>query len=116
MQFFNATRTVSSFGASTLTQTQTATATASAGSATGESTTSAKSAREAFLDYAKLTPAQKMRAAILSKLNITEEELKAMPPKKRQRIEDQIKEMIKQQVMGGDKDKIQRGTLLDLTA
>lgn len=115
MQFFNSTRTVSSFGASTLTQTQAAT-TASAGRGAGESETSAKSAKEAFLDYAKLTPAQKMRAAILSKLNITEEELKAMPPKKRQKIEEQIKEMIKQQVMGGDKDKIQRGALLDLTA
>lgn len=116
MQFSNATRTVSSFGGSSLTQTQAATTTASLESGTGESATSAKSAKEAFLDYAKLTPAQKMRAAILSKLNVTEEELKAMPPKKRQKIEDQIKEMIKEQVMGGDKGKIQRGALLDLTA
>ncbi|WP_419320533.1 hypothetical protein ACN2C7_06245 [Caulobacter sp. ErkDOM-E] len=75
-----------------------------------------KSAKDEFLDFAKLTPAQKMRVAILSKLGVTENELKAMDTKERQKIEDQIKDMIKQQVLGGDKDKIKKGALVDLKA
>jgi hypothetical protein len=75
-----------------------------------------KTAKDEFLDYAKMTPAQKMRASMLSKLGVTEDQLKAMGPKDRQKIEDQIKEMIKEQVMGGDKDKAQKGALVDLKA
>jgi hypothetical protein len=75
-----------------------------------------KSAKDEFLDYAKMTPAQKMRAAMLAKLGVTEEQLKAMDPKDRQKIEDQLKEMVKQQVQGGDKDKTQKGVLVDLKA
>ncbi len=75
-----------------------------------------KSAKDEFLDYAKMTPAQKMRASMLAKLGVTEEQLKAMDPKDRQKIEDQLKEMVKQQVMGGDKDKVQKGALIDLKA
>jgi len=86
------------------------------GSTDGSSAVGSKSAKDEFLDYAKLTPAQKMRAAMLSKLKVTEEELKAMPRKERQEIEDQIKELIKQQVLGAENDKIQRGALVDLRA
>jgi len=86
------------------------------GSAAGSSTVGSKSAKDEFLDYAKLSPAQKMRAAMLSKLKVTEEELRAMPDKERQKIEDQIKELIKQQVLGAENGKIQRGALVDLRA
>ena len=75
-----------------------------------------KTAKDEFLDYAKMTPAQKMRASMLAKLGVTEEQLKAMAPKERQKIEDRIKEMVKEQVMGGDKDKAQKGALVDLKA
>jgi hypothetical protein len=44
-----------------------------------------KSAKDEFMDYAKLTPAQKMRAAMLAKLGVTEEQLKAMSPEERRR-------------------------------
>ncbi|WP_421738835.1 hypothetical protein [Caulobacter sp.] len=80
------------------------------------SPTGAKSAKQEFLDYAKLTPAQKMRAAILGKMKITEEEIKAMTPEKRKAIEDKIEEMIKNELFHGDSDKIKRGAVIDVTA
>lgn len=108
---------LASVNVSALAKINTATApTATTGSTDSVSAAGTKSAKDEFLDYAKLTPAQKMRAAMLSKLGVTEVELKAMDSKDRQKIEDQIKEMIKQQVLGDDKDKIQKGTLVDLKA
>jgi predicted flavoprotein YhiN len=73
-----------------------------------------KSAKDEFMDYAKMTPAQKMRAAMLSKLGVTEEQLKAMSPDERKKIEDKIKDMIKQQVENDPKMK--QGSLLDVSA
>lgn len=84
--------------------------------ADGMSAVPTKSAKDEFLEYQKLTPAQKMRAAMLSKLGVTEEQLKAMSPEERQKIEDKLKDMIKEQVMGADKDKTQKGALVDLKA
>jgi len=108
---------LASLGASALARLNAATApTASTSPIEGVSAAGPKSAKDEFLDYAKLTPAQKMRTAMLSKLGVTEEELKAMAPKERQKIEDQIKEMVKQQVLGDDKDKIQKGALVDVKA
>jgi hypothetical protein len=74
----------------------------------------AKSAKDEFMDYAKLTPAQKMRAAMLSKLGVTEEQLKAMSPDERKKIEDKLKDMIKQQVENDPTMK--KGSLLDVSA
>lgn len=73
-----------------------------------------KSAKDEFMDYAKLTPAQKMRAAMLAKLGVTEEQLKAMDPKERQKIEDQLKAQIKEQVQNDPNMK--KGSLLDVSA
>ena len=73
-----------------------------------------KTGKDEFMDYAKLTPAQKMRAAMLAKLGVTEEQLKAMDPKERQKIEDQLKEQIKQQVQNDPNMK--KGSLLDVSA
>jgi hypothetical protein len=74
----------------------------------------AKSAKDEFMDYAKLTPAQKMRAAMLAKMGVTEEQLKAMSPEERQKIEDQIKKQIKEQVQNDPNMK--KGSLLDVSA
>jgi hypothetical protein len=52
-----------------------------------------------------MTPAQKMRAAMLAKLGVTEEQLKAMSPEERKKIEDKLKDMIKQQVENDPKMK-----------
>ena len=63
-----------------------------------------KSAEEKFLEYAKMTPAERMHAAMLSQLGITEDQFKAMDSAAQQKIEEKIREMIRQQaVNGGDK-------------
>ncbi|MBB5046692.1 hypothetical protein HNR60_001440 [Rhodopseudomonas rhenobacensis] len=51
---------------------------------------------EKFLAYAKMTPAEKLRDAILKSIGVTEEELKNMSPKEREAIENKIKEKIKE--------------------
>jgi len=60
--------------------------------------TAADTARADFMAYAHMTPAEKMRAAILGNMGLTEEQLRAMDPKERQKIEDKIKALIRQQV------------------
>jgi hypothetical protein len=62
------------------------------------------SARDEFLKFQAMTPAEKMRAMMLAKLGVTEEQLKAMSPEDRKKIEDKLKDMIKQQVQN-DPDK-----------
>lgn len=60
-----------------------------------------KSARDEFLDYARMTPAEKMRAAMLAKLGVTEDQLKSMDADARKAIEEKIKEMVKQEFEAG---------------
>lgn len=85
-------------------------------SANGLTAASTKTAKDEFLDYAKMTPAQKMRASMLSKLGVTEDQLKAMDPKDRQKIEDKIKEMIKAEIEGPDGNRKAKGALVDVKA
>lgn len=106
---------LASLAASTLSKINAATAAKPAESSSDPlAAVPAKSAKDEFMDYAKLTPAQKMRAAMLAKLGVTEEQLKAMDPKERQKIEDQLKEQIKQQVQNDPNMK--KGSLLDVSA
>jgi hypothetical protein len=107
---------LASLAASTLSKINAATAAkpAAASSDPLAAAAPAKSAKDEFMDYAKLTPAQKMRAAMLAKLGVTEEQLKAMDPKERQKIEDQLREQIKQQVQNDPNMK--KGSLLDVSA
>ena len=56
-----------------------------------------KTPEEKFLEYAKMTPAERMHAAMLSQLGITEDQFKAMDPAAQQKIEEKIREMIRQQ-------------------
>jgi hypothetical protein len=58
----------------------------------------ADTAVQDFLAYQHMTPAEKMRAAILGSMGLTEDALKGMDPKERQKIEDKIKALIRQQV------------------
>jgi hypothetical protein len=51
-----------------------------------------------FLEYAKMTPAERLHAQMLARLGLTEDQFKAMSPADQQKIEDKIREMIKQQV------------------
>lgn len=74
----------------------------------------AKSARDEFLDYAKMTPAEKMRAAMLARLGLKEEDVKAMDPDARKAVEAKIKEMVKQEFEAGlDKSP---GKIVDMLA
>ena len=48
--------------------------------------------------YVKMTPAQRMRADILKKMGLTEDDVNAMPADKRQALEDKIASMMKVQM------------------
>ena len=74
------------------------------------------SAKDEFLKFQAMTPAQKMRAMMLSKLGVTEEELKAMSPEERKKIEDKLKDMIKQQVQSDPEKKGDKGLVADVLA
>ena len=73
-----------------------------------------KTAEQKFLEYARMTPAERMHAAMLAQLGITEDQFKAMDPAARQKIEDKIRDMIRQQASSsGDK---RTGLIADKTA
>jgi hypothetical protein len=73
-----------------------------------------KSVEQTFLDYAKMTPAERMHAQMLAQLGLTEDQFKAMDPAAQQKVEDKIREMVKQQVQNGT-DK-RTGIITDKTA
>ena len=50
-----------------------------------------------FLEYAKMTPAERMHAQMLAQLGLTEDQFKAMSPADQQKIEDKIRDMVKKQ-------------------
>ncbi len=52
-------------------------------------------ARE-FLEWAQMSPEEKLRAQILKSKDLDEESLKALPPEEREAIETEIREAIKQ--------------------
>lgn len=76
--------------------------TASTSAPTGIGETSAK---DEFLKFQAMTPAEKMRAMMLAKLGVTEEQLKAMSPEERAKVEQKMKDMIKQQVQNDPEKK-----------
>lgn len=57
-----------------------------------------KAAQDEFLEFAAKSPAEKMRAMILSSLGITEEELAALPPEEQAKIEEKIKDMLEKKM------------------
>lgn len=54
-------------------------------------------AEQKFLDYMKMTPAQRMHAAMLSQLGISEDQFNAMDPAAQKKVEQKIQQMIQQQ-------------------
>jgi len=74
------------------------------------------SAKDEFLKFQAMTPAQKMRAMMLAKLGVTEEQLKAMSPEERAKVEQKLKDMIKQQVQNDPDKKGQKGLVADILA
>jgi len=55
----------------------------------------AQTAEQKFLEYAKMTPAERHHAQMLAELGLTEDQFKAMSPADQQKIEDKIRDMIK---------------------
>ena len=68
-----------------------------------------------FLNYAKETPAQRMREAILKSMHLTEDDLKNMSPDQRKAVEDQIAQKIKDAAEEAAK-KGKTGLVADVTA
>jgi hypothetical protein len=51
-----------------------------------------------FLNYAKESPAERLRASILKSMGLTEQQLDQMPPAQRQAVEKKIEDIIKQKL------------------
>jgi hypothetical protein len=58
-----------------------------------------------FSDYMKMTPMQRIRAAVLKELGVTEDDLKSMSPEQSRAVENKIEEMIKEAMKQEDKNK-----------
>ena len=69
---------------------------ATSASNTTATSTAAKSNSQQLEDYVNMTPEQRMRADLLKKLGVTEEELASMPPEERAGIEAKMKEMVQE--------------------
>jgi hypothetical protein len=87
-----------SFGSSIFSPTFSSTPSpASSPTSTGLATKPANSVEQQFLQYASMTPAQRMQADMLSQLGITEDQFKAMTPAEQQKVEAKIQQMIQKQ-------------------
>lgn len=78
-----------------------------------ETTLKPKTAAQELDEYVKMTPEQRMRADLLKKLGMTEEELAAMPPEERQAAEAKIAEMTKELLQHSGERK---GSIIDTSA
>jgi TPP-dependent pyruvate/acetoin dehydrogenase alpha subunit len=56
-----------------------------------------QSPEQKFLDYAKMSPAERMHAAMLSQLGVSEDEFNAMDPAAQKEVEQKIQQMVQQQ-------------------
>lgn len=83
------------------------------GSTSASSPVGSSSPEDEFLKYAKMSPAERIRAAILEELGITEEELEAMPAEAREAMEKQIAEKLKQKIEEATEKKT--GMIVDVT-
>jgi len=68
-----------------------------------------------FLNYAKESPAQRMRDAILKSMGLSENDLKSMSPEKRKAVEDAIAQKIKDAAEQAAKQG-KTGLVTDVTA
>jgi hypothetical protein len=62
----------------------------------GSSFADAMSAVDKFMKYQNMTPAEKIRASYLAAKGLTEDDLKAMGPEERKKIEDEIAQKIRE--------------------
>jgi hypothetical protein len=80
-------------------------------SAATQASTPKEKVRDEFLGYAKMSPMERMRASILKGMNLTENDVKAMSPADQKKLEEKIKELIKQEI---EKDLTKKGQLIDI--
>jgi hypothetical protein len=64
-----------------------------AGSSAGSKSSATSSAGQEFLEIVRQSPAERMRADILEELDITEEQIEALPDEEREAIEKVIAEL-----------------------
>lgn len=65
-------------------------------SALEKEVTGPQTAEDKFMAYAKMSPADKLRAGILSSMGLTEDQVKNMSPDQRKALEEKIAEQVKQ--------------------
>jgi hypothetical protein len=76
----------------------------------------ASNAREEFEKFAAMSPAERMRAAILQQMGVSEDQLAAMSPDERKAMEDKITNKIKEMVEETAKKSGATGLLADIRA
>jgi hypothetical protein len=84
------------------------------GSAAAGLTAKPETAAQKFLEYANMTPAQRLQAEMLGQLGITEDQFKAMSPTEQQKVMDKVREMIKQQMQNSSGKRT--GMITDISA
>jgi hypothetical protein len=72
-----------------------------------------KSVAQQFLNYAKMSPMERLRANILKSMGLTEDQLKALPPDQQKAVEQKIQQIIQQDMQ---KKASQPGQLVDVSA
>ncbi len=65
------------------------------------------SAKDDFLAYQQMSTTEKMRAMVLGEMGMTEEELEALPPEEREKIEEKIRARIKELIEEDVRENLQ---------
>ncbi len=73
-------------------------------------------AKTEFSQVAKMTPAERMRGAMLDKLGLAEDQLGSMSADKRKAVEDRLKDMVKQMAEADPTKAAQTGLIADIKA
>jgi hypothetical protein len=81
---------------------------------TGKTEEVNKSPEEDFLDYARMSVAERIRAQFLQDEKLTEEKLRELDAKQRERIEEKIREAIEEKIAGETGKTV--GGIADLVA
>lgn len=71
-----------------------------------------QSGKEEFLAYARMSPIERMRAAILEEKGLTEEDVAALTPEEKLKLEEEIKNEIKEKLK--TQARQQRGSVVNM--
>lgn len=66
-----------------------------------------------FMDYAKMSPMERLRASILKSMGLTEDDLKKMTPAQQKAVEQKVEQLIKEDMQ---KNAGKTGQVVDLSA